>query len=224
MSRRGLLVTLEGLDGTGKSTQARLLARWLRRRGLQVAHTREPGGTPLGRRLRALLLHRGESEETPVPEAELLLLMADRAQHVARVLRPQLERGVVVICERYADSSVAYQVFGSGIDAGLVDRLNGWVTGGLEPDLTFWLDLPVGERLGAGGPSTPDRIEARGLDFFLRVREGYAALAERHPARIVRVDVAGKGRQAVQAEIRSELVRRLGCRLEALGWEARVRR
>ncbi|NLG68662.1 MAG: dTMP kinase [Firmicutes bacterium] len=224
MSPRGLLITLEGLDGTGKSTQARSLAAWLRRRGLQVRHTFEPGGTALGRRLRTLLLRGGEPEGIPVPEAELLLLMADRAQHVAQVLRPWLERGAVVVCERYADSSVAYQVFGSEVDGELVERLNRWVTGGLQPDLTFWLDLPVGQRLPGAGAPERDRIESRGEAFFRRVREGYAALAARYPERIVRVEVTGKPRRAVQSELRDVVVRRLGERLQELGWEAPVRR
>ncbi|HEY8425357.1 MAG TPA: dTMP kinase [Limnochordales bacterium] len=224
MSPRGIFITLEGLDGTGKSTQARLLAGWLRRRGLEVRHTWEPGGTVLGRRLRVLLLREGEPGGIPVPEAELLLWMADRAQHVAQVLLPWLQRGAVVICERYTDSSVAYQVFGSGMDEELVERLNRWVTGGLQPDLTFWLDLPVGERLPGAGTTGRDRIESQGEAFFRRVREGYAALATRYPERIVRIEVAGKTRRAVQSELRDVVVRRLGERLQELGWGAPVRR
>lgn len=218
MSARGVFITLEGLDGTGKSTQARMLTRWLRRQGLQVEHTREPGGTPVGRRLRTLLLHGRKTQAPPVPEAELLLMMADRAQHVAEVVRPALERGAVVVCERYTDSSVAYQVFGCGMDARLVDHLNRWVTGGLAPDLTFWLDLPVGQRLTGSSPKGSDRIEARGTEFFQRVRQGYEALTRRHPERIVHVQVAGRSRQSVHAEIRAAVQRRLGDRLRELGW------
>ena len=218
MSARGVFITLEGLDGTGKSTQARMLTGWLRRQGLRVEHTREPGGTPVGQRLRRLLLHGRKTHRPPVPEAELLLMMADRAQHVAEVVRPALERGVVVVCERYTDSSVAYQVFGCGMDAGLVERLNEWVTGGLAPDLTLWLDMPVERRLKGASPEGDDRIEARGTEFFHRVRQGYEALARRYPERIMQVEVAGKSRQAVHAEIRVAVERRLGDRLRELGW------
>ncbi|MEW6045364.1 MAG: dTMP kinase [Bacillota bacterium] len=222
MNPRGALITFEGLDGTGKTTQARLLTRWLRDRGLKVRYTREPGGTPIGRALRALALARRRSGAGPVPEAELLLLMADRAQHVGEVIRPALEKGAVVVCDRFADSSVAYQVWGLGMDGALVDRLNALATGGLVPDLTFWLDLPVGERLGEGEPVRDrDRIESRGSAFFERVRRGYEALARANPDRYVRLEVAGKSREAVHSEVRAAVVERLAGCLEELGWGRR---
>lgn len=221
MRPRGVLITLEGLDGTGKSTQARMLVSWLRRRGLPVEHTREPGGTAVGRRLRRLLLYARGTGAAPVAEAELLLMMADRAQHVAEVLRPALEKGTVVVCERYADSSVAYQAFGCGMDPRVVEELNEWATGGLQPDLTLWLDLPVERRYKEPAASSADRFEARGTAFLGRVRQGYAELARRYPQRIVRVDAAGKSRQAVHAEIREAVEQRLGDRLRELGWWGR---
>ena len=210
---RGLFVTFEGLDGSGKSTQARRLVRYLGRLGLQVVHTREPGGTPAGRRIRAVLL--GRSGEELSPQTELLLMVADRAQHVAQVVRPALAARDAVVCERFADSSVAYQAFGLGIERSLVDVLNRLATGGLTPDLTFLLDLPPERRLGRR-PARPDRIEGRGPDFFRRVREGYLALAAEEPGRIVVIDAAGASRDEVHRRVVAALHERLGRRLDEL--------
>ena len=212
-SERGLFVTFEGLDGSGKSTQARRLARYLGHLGMRVLHTREPGGTPAGRRIRAVLLGRGGEELSP--ETELLLMMADRAQHVARVVRPALAARVAVVCERFADSSVAYQAFGLGLERSLVEMLNRLATGGLTPDLTFLLDLPPGRRLG-GRPARPDRIEGRGAGFFARVRQGYLALAAEEPHRFVVIDAAGGSRAEVHRQVVAALHQRLGRRLEEL--------
>lgn len=209
---RGLLVTFEGLDGCGKTTQARRLAAYLRGRGAAVVHTREPGGTRVGRRIRAILLGRGE--EGLSAEAELLLLMADRAQHVREVIRPALAQGAVVVCERYTDSSVAYQAFGLGVERSVVERLNELATGGLLPDLTIWLDLPAGERLGAGRAA--DRIESRTDGYFERVREGYRQLACAEPGRFAVVAVAGRSREAIHQEVVRLLHQRLGARLHDL--------
>lgn len=214
---RGLLITFEGLDGCGKTTQARRLAAYLRGRGAAVVHTREPGGTRVGRRIRAILLGRGEGDrgqEGLSVEAELLLLMADRAQHVWEVIRPALERGAVVVCERYTDSSVAYQAFGLGVERSVVERLNELATGGLLPDLTIWLDLPAGERLGAGRAA--DRIESRADSYFERVREGYRQLARAEPGRFAVVAVEGRSREAIHQEVVRLLHQRLGARLQAL--------
>lgn len=210
---RGLLLTFEGLDGSGKSTQARRLARYLGRLGLRVVHTREPGGTPAGRRIRAVLL--GAGPEELLPQTELLLMMADRAQHVARVVEPALASGTVVVCERFADSSVAYQAFGLGLERSLVEMLNRWATGGLTPDLTFLLDLPPGHRLGRRR-ARPDRIEGRGFDFFARVRQGYLALAAEEPGRFVVIDAAGGSRSHVHRQVVAALHQRLGRRLQEL--------
>ena len=210
---RGLFITFEGLDGSGKSTQARRLVRYLSRLGLRVVHTREPGGTPAGRRIRAVLLGRGGEEL--LPQTELLLMVADRAQHVARVVRPALAARAAVVCERFADSSVAYQAFGLGLERSLVETLNRLATGGLTPDLTFLLDLPPQRRLGRR-PARPDRIEGRGADFFARVREGYLALAAEEPQRFVVIDAAGASRSEVHRQVVSALHERLGRRLEGL--------
>lgn len=214
---RGILITFEGLDGTGKSTQARRLAGWLAGLGLDVVQTWQPGATGLGRRLRAMVLRERRQKASLGAEAELLLLLADRAQHVAEVVRPALERGAVVVSDRFADSSLAYQGYGLGIDLELVRHLNAFATGGTLPDLTLWLDLPVGRSLRNGARAEGDRIESRDLAFFERVHRGYEELAAAHPERIVRMEVEGKGRAAVHAEVRRIVEERLGERLRALG-------
>ncbi len=169
------LITLEGGEGCGKSTQAQYLYDWLTQTQRPVALTREPGGTPLGKRLRSLLL---ESGEGPTTMAELMLYAADRAEHVERVIRPALAGGTVVLCDRFIDSTVAYQGYGRGLDLDVIDQLNALATGGLVPDLTLWLDLdPV---IGLARRPEPDRLEAAGLAFHRRVYAGFAAQAERH--------------------------------------------
>ena len=168
--RRGLLIAFEGGEGVGKTTQARLLAIWLREQGYDVVATQEPGATKMGMRLRALLLdtaHTGLS-----PRAETLMYAADRAEHVESVITPALQRGTVVVTDRYVDSSIAYQGRGRNQPVGEVAGLNRWATGGLEPDLTILLDLPPHEGLGRRSVSA-DRLEAEPADFHERVREGF---------------------------------------------------
>ncbi len=199
---RGLFITLEGIDGGGKSTQAARLAEWLEREGRCVVLTREPGGTAVGERLRELVLSPGNHI---VPEAELFLYLADRAAHVAEVIRPALARGCVVICERYTDSTVAYQGYGRGLDRELLRRLNDLATGGLTPDLTLVLDLPPERaRLDA---SRLDRLESAGPAFAARVAEGFRALARAEPERVKLVD--GTPRVEVVQEQIAALVRKL---------------
>ena len=170
---RGRLVALEGIDGCGKSTQARLLAE-----RLGAVSTFEPGATPLGVSLRALLLDR---DGAPVaPRAEALLMAADRAQHVADVIAPALESGRWVVTDRYAASTIAYQGFGRGLDRGELEGLVGWATGGIRPDLTVLFDLPVAvaaARRSGGQGGGDDRMEAEGAAFQQRVADGYLALA-----------------------------------------------
>jgi dTMP kinase len=171
---RGRLVALEGIDGCGKSTQARLLAE-----RLGAVSTFEPGATPLGASLRALLLGR---DGAPVaPRAEALLMAADRAQHVADVIAPALEAGRWVVTDRYSASTLAYQGFGRGLDRRELDELVGWATGGIRPDLTVLFDLPVAvaaaRRSGGDRGTGDDRMEAEGLAFQQRVADGYLALA-----------------------------------------------
>ncbi|MEU7889697.1 dTMP kinase [Microbispora bryophytorum] len=182
---RGLFIAFEGGEGSGKTTQSRLLAIWLRDQGFDVVQTREPGSTKVGMRLRAILLdaaHQGLS-----PRAEAMLYAADRAEHVEKVIRPGLQRGSTVISDRYVDSSLAYQGAGRSLDQEDVARINKWATGGLVPDLTVLIDVPpaVGLRRMA---SPADRIEAEPLEFHERVRREFRALAAADPDRYLVVD------------------------------------
>jgi dTMP kinase len=184
-ARGGLFVALEGGEGAGKTTQARMLAIWLREQGFDVVTTREPGATKVGMRLRALLLdtaHAGMS-----PRAEALMYAADRAEHVASVISPALSRGAVVITDRYTDSSLAYQGAARGLRNDDVAWLSRWATGGLVPDLTILLDLPPQDGLGRRARSA-DRLEAEPSDFHERVRDGFLALARAEPDRYLVLD------------------------------------
>lgn len=188
-SGSGLFVTLEGGDGTGKSTQAELLETWLRERGRSTVRTREPGGTDVGLEVRELVLHhRGDID----PRAEALLYAADRAHHVATVVRPALERGDVVIQDRYLDSSVAYQGVGRVLDPAEVRRLSLWATGGLLPDVTILLDLDetVARARLDGARTRYDRLEAEKAEFHARVRAAYLALAADEPNRFLVLDAS----------------------------------
>ncbi|GAB3211262.1 dTMP kinase [Marinactinospora thermotolerans] len=198
---RGTFIVLEGGEGAGKSTQARQLAIWLREEGFDVVTTREPGATKLGMRLRALLL---DKEHTGMSaRAEALLYAADRAEHVSSVIRPALERGAIVVSDRYVDSTLAYQGAGRELATSDVARINEWATGGLVPDLTILLDLPVG--LGMARHGRPaDRLEAEPEEFHERVRAGFRALAERAPERYLVLDA-----QRPQEEITREIRRRI---------------
>jgi dTMP kinase len=192
----GLFLTLEGLDGSGKSTQAKLLAAFLEERGLPVVLTREPGGGLPG--VRDLLL-RGELS----PEAEYLLFSADRAEHVRKVILPNLEAGAWVVSDRYLDSSLAYQGFGRGLPLPWLLEVAKEATLGLTPRLTFLLDLPPEEALRR--VKDPDRLEREGLAFFQRVREGYLFLAEKEPHRFVVLDATGSV-EAVAQRIQAHLL------------------
>lgn len=186
-----------------------------------MVETFEPGGTPLGRHLRQVLLGpegaTGELAEAgalpagvePVPMAEMLLMAADRAQHVEQLIRPALERGFWVVCDRYIDSSVAYQGYGTDLGVERVRQVNLWATGALLPDLTFLLDPgPDGPLVGwprPDGPHRPDRIEDRGRTYWLRVREAYLTLWRESPSRIRRIETAGKSPEQVAQEILGHL-------------------
>lgn len=183
----GLWVTFEGGDGSGKTTQAGLLEEWLRESGRTVVRTREPGGTEVGNLIRDIVLHhRGDI----APRAEALLYAADRAHHVATLVRPALERGEVVIQDRYLDSSVAYQGAGRVLDADEIRRLSLWATGGALPDLTVLLDLdPAAARRRLDADDKPfDRLEAEKADFHARVRSAYLGLAAAEPSRFLVLD------------------------------------
>jgi dTMP kinase len=190
MSAAGKFISLEGIEGAGKSTLARALEARLVERGLSVQLTREPGGTPLAERLRALVLERGA--ERISAEAETLLMFAARAVHVENLIRPALSSGAWVICDRFTDATRAYQGAGSGVDSELIERLANTVHGNLWPHRTLLLDLPVEtgltrarKRAGAG-----DRFEDEDRRFFERVRARYRALAAAEPARIRVLDAA----------------------------------
>ncbi|WP_435415527.1 dTMP kinase [Ruicaihuangia caeni] len=184
---RGLFITLEGGDGAGKSTQLAHLAQWLRSLGRDVVETREPGGTEVGEALRDIVLHhRGHID----PRAEALIYAADRAHHIATKVRPALERGAVVLQDRYLDSSVAYQGAGRVLDAGEIRSLSLWATGGLMPDLTVLLDIdPSAGRARLEGKRF-DRLETEAIEFHQRVREAYLALAADEPTRFLVLSAA----------------------------------
>ncbi len=192
----GVFVALEGGEGAGKSTQARLLDQWLTEQGHEVVLTREPGATRIGASIRALLLD--PDSDGLAPRSEALLYAADRAQHVATVILPALQRGAVVITDRYVDSSLAYQGAGRALELDDVRRLSQWATGGLVPDLTVLLDIdPVIGLARATG--TPDRIEQESLDFHRRVRAGFLALAGQDPQRYVVVSAIDPAEQVQQS-------------------------
>ena len=170
-------IVFEGGDGSGKSTQARSLFRRLRRRGINVMRTHEPGGTPLGQSLRRLL----KSGEPMTATSELLLFEAARAQLVHQVIRPFLDQGGVVIADRFTSSTVAYQGYGRGLDRELIERLNREAIGGLEPDLTVLLDLPVETALARKGDGNGDTFDDAPVDFHRKIRCGYSALAASDP-------------------------------------------
>ena len=186
----GIFITFEGGDGAGKSTQAELLGAWLEERGHEAVRTHEPGGTRLGAELRTLLLHGSEEVGEVDPRAEALLYAADRAQHVARVVRPALERGAVVVQDRYIDSSLAYQGAGRVLDVEDVRRISEWATEGLRPQLTVILDLApaaaADRRVARGGAA--DRLESEGAEFHEAVRRGFLDLAAQDPHRYLVLD------------------------------------
>ena len=170
-------IVFEGGDGSGKSTQARSLLRRLRRRGIKAMRTHEPGGTPLGQSLRHLL----KSGEPMTPISELMLFEAARAQLIHQVIKPFLDQGGVVIADRFTSSTVAYQGYGRGLDRELIERLNREATGGLEPDLTVLLDLPVETALARKGGGQVDTFDDAPVDFHRKIRRGYSALAASDP-------------------------------------------
>ncbi len=205
----GKLIVFEGVEGCGKTTQIQLCSEWLQSLGISVLVTREPGGTSLGLHLRRLLLEK--SPDQPIADrTELLLYAADRSQHVEEELRPNLAAGKTILCDRYTDSTIAYQGYGRGLDMSLIDKLNSIATNGLESDITLWLDLDaeVGLARKRGTSTTLDRIEQEAIAFHRRIQQGYAELAKTYPHRIVRID-ANANVEIVQKQIQKVLTQKL---------------
>jgi dTMP kinase len=197
----GKFITVEGIEGVGKSTNVEFLRDAVEKRGFTALTSREPGGTPMAERIREMLIEHGDE---PVPDiAELLLFFASRSLHVNNVIQPALAAGTWVICDRFTDASRAYQGGGRGFPLADIDRLAEWVHGDLRPDLTILLDAPVETGMSrAGQRGSPDRIEIERIEFFERVRECYLALAEAEPERFVIVD-ASLDKESVRASIES---------------------
>lgn len=189
-SARGTFITLEGVDGSGKSTQASLLVERLREQRREVVALREPGGTPISEKIRALLLDPENAEMAD--ECELLLYEASRAQLVREVIEPALLRGAIVVCDRFYDSTHAYQHGGRGLSDALVSRSNELGCCGLSPDVTLVLDIDPAAALARATAQGADRLEAEGLAFQQRVRKDYLALAKADPARVRVIDAAGE--------------------------------
>jgi dTMP kinase len=189
----GKFISFEGIDGSGKSTQLRMLAGDLRAKGVDLVTTHEPGGTPLGKRLRSAFL---ETEEVVAPISELLLFAADRAQHVELLIKPSLEKGRVVISDRYADATFAYQGAGRGFDENLVNEVIQLATGGLKPDLTVFFDITVDTAIRRmsehqGEERVQNRMDRETSEFYDRVRKAYLGIAQREPERFKTIDANG---------------------------------
>ncbi len=203
----GRLITIEGVEGAGKSTQVELLRRWLAARGRPVIATAEPDGTAVGAAIRTLL-----GTASPAPATEAFLFAASRAEHVATVIRPALARGDDVVSDRFADSTVAYQGYGRGVPLEMIAELNRLACGDLRPALTIVLDLDVAEglrRVAARRGGAADRFERLALEFHERVRKGYWAIRDREPDRVVLVD-ADRPPPLVAADVQAVVARRLG--------------
>ncbi len=205
--RRGLFISIEGSDGSGKSTQLENIKKYYEDKGVKILATREPGGTEISEKLRSILLDKDNSEMSPI--AEMMIYSASRAQLVDEVIRPALERGEVVICDRFIDSSIAYQGYGRGL-GDMVEKVNLYAVDDIMPDLTIFLDLDpalgrkrVQERYGT---ESMDRLEQEKMDFHYRVYEGYKALAKAYPDRIVSID-ASRSIEEMKDDIYAQLDR-----------------
>jgi len=187
--KKGFFLSFEGIEGTGKSTQARLLFERLREKGFDAVLTEEPGGTKIGRKIRELLLSPDHQEMTPL--TELLLYFASRTQHLAQVIIPAVNRGAVVITDRFTDSTIAYQGYGRGIALHLLHSLDNIATEGMQPDITLLLDLDVETGLSRNrGINKTDRLELEDIGFHKRVRNGFLELAAQQPERIKLIDAS----------------------------------
>ncbi len=184
-NKRGLFVSLEGIEGTGKTTASKMLREYLEKLGHEVVVSMEPGGDAIGMEIRKLLL---DSDTELDERCELLLFGAQRAQHVEKIIRPAVMRGAVVLCDRFADSSLAYQGYGRGIDVGIIDYINGYATDGFAPDITLLFDIDVEK--GLKRQSTADRLGALCNEFYENVRRGYLEIAEKNRDRFVVIDAS----------------------------------
>lgn len=199
---RGRFITLEGIEGAGKSSSIPFIKELFEQGGRNVVVTREPGGTELGERIRALLLRAGNTMDV---ETEILLMFAARAEHLSKVIEPALRMGQMVICDRFTDATYAYQGGGRGVAEARIAALETWVQRELRPDLTLLFDVPVAQgRERAGGRSAPDRFEQEHDAFFERVRATYLAIAAREPERVRRID-ASLGPEDVRRQIQQVL-------------------
>ena len=219
MSRRGKFITFEGLDGTGKSTQMRRLAAVVRAARHKVVETREPGGTPTGEKIRKVLLDSGTAGLSPL--AEMALMFASRAQHIAEVIEPALAQGSIVLCDRFTDSTEAYQGSGRKLGSAAVRELHRVLCGNLQPDLTILLDSDAAASVhrarlrnkrdtkNSSGGHDENRFEQETRAFFTRVHEGYVAIAKREPGRVVTVDARGTPVQT-HAKILAIVSRKIG--------------
>ena len=195
MAAPGIFLSFEGIDGCGKTTQLQGMASRLRKAGCEPVIAQEPGGTRLGREIRALLLDSANVELRPIPE--LLLYFASRAQNIAEVIEPALEAGRVVLCDRFTDATAAYQGYGRGLGLEAVRRVEEVACRGVEPDLTLWLDIDpeVGvvraRRRNGACSADENRMEQEGIEFYAKVRQGYAAIHQAEPRRVRRIDAAG---------------------------------
>lgn len=178
--KKGLFITFEGIDGCGKTTQMSLLSKYLKEKGLDVIITREPGSVGLGEKIREILLnYEGEVSSN----CEAFLFLADRAQHIDMLVKPAIDAGKIVLCDRHTDSTIAYQGYGRGVDIDQIKMLNNLATSGLKPDLTFIFDLDVKTALERVGKSQ-DRMESAGLEFFEKTRKGYLEIGKEEPDRV----------------------------------------
>lgn len=207
---KGLFITFEGLDGTGKTTQMAALEARMQQQGLVFLRTREPGGTPVGEKIREVILDPAHPEMCP--RAEALLYAASRAQHVTEVILPALEQGVTVICDRFFDSSLAYQGYARMLPLGEVEAINRFAMQGLNPDLTFLLDIPPGETVSRMQERSPDRLEQEADDFKKRVRAGFLKIASFEPGRIRVLDAT----RPIE-ELAEEVWNQVSCQLRDKG-------
>lgn len=201
-----LFITLEGPEGSGKTTQSKRLADFLKERGYQVLCTREPGGTTISEQIREVIL--SNDNHSIRDETEALLYSAARAQIVGEVIRPALAEGKIVLCDRYADSTLAYQGYGLGLDLEALRAITRFATGGLVPDLTFYIDIPVEDGIARKRTGAMNRLDRKAIEYHARVRAGYLAMAAAEPGRWVIVD-GTRPVEVVQSEMRKRLERAL---------------